>query len=152
MLSLTPIKNVHAIGDRANAIVLDAFEAALKDVNVTALRPRLEHAQIMTRKDMERLGKLGGMASLLRAAVEGADLSAFQSSQASSRHTRRFNVTRRSPEGYSKDPNRISDMWYAEDRLVCTALILAFFSSIRCANHARRRVRSEFEASTLSDP
>ena len=53
-------KNVHAIGDYANSIVLDTFETALKDVNVTALRPRLEHAQILTKTDMERVGKLGG--------------------------------------------------------------------------------------------
>ncbi|KAJ7032151.1 amidohydrolase family-domain-containing protein [Mycena alexandri] len=56
--------NVHAIGDRANGIVLDAFEASLKGVNVTALRPRLEHAQIMTKADMKRLGKLGVIASV----------------------------------------------------------------------------------------
>jgi len=53
-------QNVHAIGDRANAIILDVFENALKDTNVTALRPRLEHAQIMTKGDTARLGKLGG--------------------------------------------------------------------------------------------
>jgi len=57
---LTFFQNVHAIGDRANAIILDVFENALKDTNVTALRPRLEHAQIMTKGDMARLGKLGG--------------------------------------------------------------------------------------------
>ncbi|KAL0956102.1 hypothetical protein HGRIS_002270 [Hohenbuehelia grisea] len=56
--------NVHAIGDRANGLVLDAFEAALKDVDVSALRPRLEHAQIMTESDMTRLGKLGVIASV----------------------------------------------------------------------------------------
>jgi len=56
--------NVHAIGDRANSIILDAFEKALDGVNVTALRPRLEHAQIMTPEDMARLGKLGVIASL----------------------------------------------------------------------------------------
>lgn len=56
--------NVHAIGDRANGIVLDAFEASLKGANVTALRPRLEHAQMMTRADMKRLGKLGVIASV----------------------------------------------------------------------------------------
>ncbi|KAF5312069.1 hypothetical protein D9619_002308 [Psilocybe cf. subviscida] len=58
--------NVHAIGDRANGIVLDAFESALQTagVNVTALRPRLEHAQIMTREDMKRLGELGVIASI----------------------------------------------------------------------------------------
>ena len=53
-------QNIHAIGDRANAIILDAFANALMDTNVTALRPRLEHAQIMRKNDMARLGKLGG--------------------------------------------------------------------------------------------
>ncbi|EGN99525.1 hypothetical protein SERLA73DRAFT_179580 [Serpula lacrymans var. lacrymans S7.3] len=56
--------NVHAIGDRANSIVLDAFESTLKNVNVTALRPRLEHAQILTEADMARVGKLGVIASI----------------------------------------------------------------------------------------
>ncbi|KAF8883070.1 amidohydrolase family-domain-containing protein [Gymnopilus junonius] len=56
--------NVHAIGDRANAIVLDAFELALKGVNVTSSRPRLEHAQIMKKEDMRRLGELGVIASI----------------------------------------------------------------------------------------
>lgn len=56
--------NVHAIGDYANGVVLDTFETALKDVNVTALRPRLEHAQILTKTDMERVGKLGVIASI----------------------------------------------------------------------------------------
>ena len=53
-------QNIHAIGDRANAIILNAFENALKHTNVTALRPRLEHAQLMRNSDMARLGKLGG--------------------------------------------------------------------------------------------
>ncbi|KAJ3798626.1 amidohydrolase family-domain-containing protein [Lentinula aff. detonsa] len=54
--------NVHAIGDRANGLVVDAFQASLNGANVTALRPRLEHAQLMTKADMHRLGKLGGKA------------------------------------------------------------------------------------------
>ncbi|PPQ99746.1 hypothetical protein CVT24_009729 [Panaeolus cyanescens] len=56
--------NVHAIGDRANAIVIDAFESSLEGADVYALRPRLEHAQIMTKKDMARLGDLGVIASV----------------------------------------------------------------------------------------
>ncbi|THV06783.1 hypothetical protein K435DRAFT_848853 [Dendrothele bispora CBS 962.96] len=56
--------NVHAIGDRANGVVIDAFEASLAGANVTALRPRLEHAQLMTKEDMTRLGKLGVIASV----------------------------------------------------------------------------------------
>ncbi|KAG1840207.1 amidohydrolase family-domain-containing protein [Suillus tomentosus] len=56
--------NIHAIGDYANGVVLDTFEAALKDVDVTALRPRLEHAQILTQTDLERVGKLGVISSI----------------------------------------------------------------------------------------
>ncbi|TCD59895.1 hypothetical protein EIP91_011218 [Steccherinum ochraceum] len=56
--------NVHAIGDRANGLVLDAFEAALQHANVSALRPRLEHAQILAQKDMARFGDLGVIASI----------------------------------------------------------------------------------------
>jgi len=56
--------NVHAIGDRANNIVINAFEASLKGANVTALRPRIEHAQFMTEADMQRLGRLGVIASI----------------------------------------------------------------------------------------
>ncbi|KAJ3836255.1 amidohydrolase family-domain-containing protein [Lentinula raphanica] len=56
--------NVHAIGDRANGLVVDAFQASLKGANVTALRPRLEHAQLMTKADMRRLGELGVIASI----------------------------------------------------------------------------------------
>jgi len=56
--------NVHAVGDRANTLVLDAFESALEGINVTALRPRLEHAQIITHADMARLAKLGVIASV----------------------------------------------------------------------------------------
>ncbi|KAF8881536.1 amidohydrolase family-domain-containing protein [Mucidula mucida] len=56
--------NVHAIGDRANGIVLDAFEKALDGVDVAALRPRLEHAQILTEADMKRFGKIGVIASI----------------------------------------------------------------------------------------
>ncbi|VDC03608.1 unnamed protein product [Peniophora sp. CBMAI 1063] len=56
--------NIHAIGDRANSIVLDVFESALDGVNVTALRPRLEHAQIIRHSDMTRLAELGVIASV----------------------------------------------------------------------------------------
>ncbi|KAN0114100.1 Amidohydrolase family domain containing protein [Russula decolorans] len=56
--------NVHAVGDRANTLVIDAFESALEGINVTALRPRLEHAQIITHPDMARLAKLGVIASV----------------------------------------------------------------------------------------
>lgn len=60
---------MHAIGDRANGVVLDAFEAALAEANVTALRPRLEHAQILAQKDMARFGDLGGTSLPIPVAV-----------------------------------------------------------------------------------
>ncbi|KAJ7647499.1 amidohydrolase family-domain-containing protein [Roridomyces roridus] len=56
--------NVHAIGDRANGMVMDVFEASLKGINISASRPRLEHAQIITQADRVRLGKLGVIASI----------------------------------------------------------------------------------------
>ncbi|KAJ7287350.1 amidohydrolase family-domain-containing protein [Mycena rebaudengoi] len=56
--------NVHAIGDRANGLIMDVFEATLQGVNISASRPRLEHAQIITHADRERLGRLGVIASV----------------------------------------------------------------------------------------
>ncbi|VDB91468.1 unnamed protein product [Peniophora sp. CBMAI 1063] len=56
--------NVHGIGDRANGHVVTALEKSLAGVNVTAARPRIEHAQIMTDEDIVRLGKLGVIASI----------------------------------------------------------------------------------------
>ncbi|PPQ71871.1 hypothetical protein CVT24_006887 [Panaeolus cyanescens] len=58
---------IFADGDRANGIVLDAFELGMKGTGQTtldSLRPRLEHAQIMNPKDIARLGKLGVIASI----------------------------------------------------------------------------------------
>ncbi|KAF9492457.1 amidohydrolase 3 [Pleurotus eryngii] len=61
--------NIHCIGDRANNAVLDIFEGIIMGsadpANVTASwRPRIEHAQIMTLGDLERIGKLGVIASV----------------------------------------------------------------------------------------
>lgn len=51
---------VHAIGDRTNGAVLDALEVALEHADVPAIRPRIEHAQLMNHEDIPRLGKTGG--------------------------------------------------------------------------------------------
>jgi predicted amidohydrolase YtcJ len=59
-------QNIHAIGDRANGIVLDAFESALQGLIVSDLRPRLEHAQILTPEHIQRIASLGCMASFFR--------------------------------------------------------------------------------------
>src|SRR5579863_7219223 len=55
-------QNIHAIGDRANGIVLDVFENILRKpgADVNAWRPRIEHAQIIQPSDLERIGRLGG--------------------------------------------------------------------------------------------
>lgn len=52
------LQNVHAIGDRANHAVLNGFAAS-----PNAVRPRLEHAQILTPEDLQRVVDLGVIAS-----------------------------------------------------------------------------------------
>jgi predicted amidohydrolase YtcJ len=51
--------NVHAIGDRANRIVLDVFEETLARHELTDHRWRVEHAQIVARQDLTRFAELG---------------------------------------------------------------------------------------------
>lgn len=53
---------VHAIGDRANRAVLDAFEAA--GVRGRDLRFRVEHAQVVSPADLPRFAALGVIASM----------------------------------------------------------------------------------------
>ena len=55
----------HAIGDRANRIVLDAYETAFRE-NPGAKDPRfrIEHAQILDAADIPRFGKLGVLAAV----------------------------------------------------------------------------------------
>ncbi|GAA5874352.1 hypothetical protein JCM1840_001357 [Sporobolomyces johnsonii] len=67
--------NVHGIGDRANTLILDAFEAALSNLSSSSspssspasernpLRLRIEHAQILREEDIARMGRLGVVAS-----------------------------------------------------------------------------------------
>ena len=56
--------NVHAIGDRANRVVLDEMEAALKEVSVADHRFRIEHAQILNSEDVPRFATLGVIPSM----------------------------------------------------------------------------------------
>ncbi|MFN8666736.1 MAG: amidohydrolase [Gemmatimonadaceae bacterium] len=56
--------NVHAIGDRANRVVLDEFEAALKDAPSPDHRFRIEHAQIIHPEDIPRFAQLGVIPSM----------------------------------------------------------------------------------------
>lgn len=51
--------NTHAIGDRANRMVLDAYEKALATVPAGDHRFRIEHAQIIHSDDIPRFAQLG---------------------------------------------------------------------------------------------
>jgi predicted amidohydrolase YtcJ len=55
---------VHAIGDRANRMVLDAFAAAIQARPGADLRFRVEHAQVVAPEDIPRFGALGVLASM----------------------------------------------------------------------------------------
>jgi predicted amidohydrolase YtcJ len=55
---------VHAIGDRGNRIVLDAYDQALKAVPTADHRFRIEHAQVISPSDIPRFAKLGVIPSM----------------------------------------------------------------------------------------
>jgi predicted amidohydrolase YtcJ len=55
---------VHAIGDLANREALDAFEQTRDDWHPLGLRPRIEHAQLLTWEDVPRFAQLGVAASV----------------------------------------------------------------------------------------
>src|SRR5205823_9554989 len=55
----------HAIGDRGNVLVLDAYAAALKAVpGARDPRLRIEHAQVVRKQDVARFAELGIIASM----------------------------------------------------------------------------------------
>ncbi len=54
---------IHAIGDRGNRLALDAFARA-QDNKPSALRNRIEHAQIIALEDIPRFAELGVIASM----------------------------------------------------------------------------------------
>lgn len=56
--------NVHAIGDRGNRIVLDAFDSALRKFPRADHRFRIEHAQTLSPGDIPRFVKLGVIPSM----------------------------------------------------------------------------------------
>ena len=56
---------IHAIGDRANRIVMDTFERVEREVpGARDLRLRTEHAQILNGAEIPRFAKLGVIASM----------------------------------------------------------------------------------------
>ena len=56
--------NTHAIGDRGNRVVLDAYDAALKANPTADHRFRVEHAQILNHDDIPRFTELGVIPSM----------------------------------------------------------------------------------------
>ena len=55
---------VHAIGDRANAMVLDIIAKLEKERGLRDRRPRIEHAQVVLPQDKARFASLGVIASI----------------------------------------------------------------------------------------
>ncbi|MBM7071879.1 amidohydrolase family protein [Shewanella sp. 202IG2-18] len=56
--------NTHAIGDKANQLVLDHYENLISKTNSKALRHRIEHAQVLQLSDIPRFNQLGVIASM----------------------------------------------------------------------------------------
>jgi predicted amidohydrolase YtcJ len=56
--------NFHAIGDRANRVALDVFEAAAKANGPRDRRDRIEHAQVVAASDFPRFARLQAIASM----------------------------------------------------------------------------------------
>lgn len=56
--------NIHAIGDRANRVVLNSLERAQEITGRTDLRNRIEHAQIVALEDIPRFAELDLIASM----------------------------------------------------------------------------------------
>ncbi|KAG1731424.1 amidohydrolase family-domain-containing protein [Suillus lakei] len=94
--------NIHCIGDRANHVVLDIYEDMLANASfsIDALRPRIEHAQILTLDDIKRTGKLGGKKSSISYFVFALSM-----------------VSNSTVIPSVQPTHATSDMWYAEDRL-----------------------------------
>ncbi len=56
---------IHAIGDRANRLVLDVYDRMEQvDANFRLLRPRIEHAQVVSPRDWPRFPSLGVVPSM----------------------------------------------------------------------------------------
>ena len=55
---------VHAIGDRANTVLLDIYDRIVREHGPRDRRFRIEHAQHLTERDIPRFGRLGVIASM----------------------------------------------------------------------------------------
>ncbi|KAI8972610.1 amidohydrolase family-domain-containing protein [Trametes punicea] len=116
--------NVHAIGDRANKAVLDAFEkianASGNKGQLAERRPRIEHAQIMRVEDLKRPGELGGLSFLREDDVRRLTYDVHWCNSAHKRPADTC-VSASSRDfadcAQADSALRTSDMWYAETRL-----------------------------------
>lgn len=54
----------HAIGDRANSIVLNAYDELVSNATALDIRPRIEHAQLLKPSDIARFNAIGVIASM----------------------------------------------------------------------------------------
>jgi hypothetical protein len=54
----------HAIGDKANHLILNAFEKAFRENGKRGARHRIEHAQVVLPEDLKRFKELGIIASI----------------------------------------------------------------------------------------
>jgi len=70
------LQGIHCIGDRANHEVLKIYEELLEEggANVTERRPRIEHAQIFSPEDLEKIGRLGGTSLFLMSILSVAHI------------------------------------------------------------------------------
>lgn len=55
---------LHAIGDKANGMILDMIERAMKEARLSGVRARIEHAQHLRARDIPRFRELGVIASM----------------------------------------------------------------------------------------
>lgn len=56
--------SIHAIGDRANKLLLDMYEEIMREGNTGSQGLRVEHAQHLLAEDIQRLGRLGFTVSM----------------------------------------------------------------------------------------
>jgi predicted amidohydrolase YtcJ len=141
--------SVHAIGDRANRVVLDIFEELAQSAPPPPVPHRIEHVQIIDPADLPRLARLGITASVqpihatddmdtadlflgergahmynFRSLFAGGALVAFGSDApvADPNPFLGFHaaLTRRRPERMGRDP------WYAEERVTLEQTIFAY--------------------------
>jgi predicted amidohydrolase YtcJ len=56
--------NTHAIGDRGNRVVLDAYERGMSDQQLREGRHRIEHVQVATMDDLRRFRQMNVIASM----------------------------------------------------------------------------------------